>query len=188
MKTCDVCGKRLGFVKFRYRDGLICKGCYETASRSCTETVRGLVLPEIKARCCGSGEQEVFEDFEITGRIGNFILMDDRRHKICIVNNRIQAKSYKKPEIVSLDQIRYCQIRCGSALSWEELSRGEKTGEGCVTSLGLELVLDTGESPLCIWILSSPVRIQSFAFRKSMDFMQLIVGYLQSNEVECRVA
>ena len=188
MRTCDVCGDRLGMVKFRYRDGFICKDCYERASRACTETVRGMGLSEVKERCQEAGDQAVMEDFEMTGRIGNFILIDSNRNKLCIVHNRIRTKEYKKPEIVSLDQIRYCKICCASSLSWEELRSEEKPKEGCVAFLGLELIMDSGEKSRYIQVLSSPVRTKSYAFRKSMGFMQQIVGYLQSNNVECRAA
>ena len=174
--------------RFRYRDGFICKDCYERASRTCTETVRWMGLAEIKKRCIAEKEQTVMEDFEMTGRIGNFILIDSNRNKLCIVHNRIRAKEYKKPEVVSLDRIRYCKICCASSLSWEELRSEEKPKEGCVASLGLELIMDSGEKSLYIQVLSSPVRIKSYAFRKSMGFMQQIVGYLQSNNVECRAA
>ena len=186
MKTCDVCGGSLGLIKFRYQNGFICKDCYESASRGYTETVRDFGLSEIKERCSEGERLNVFEDFEMTGRIGNFILIDANRKRICIVNNRIQTKKYKKPEIVSLDQIQYGRICCGSSLPWEELRNENKPKEGFVTFLGLELIMASGENPRYIQILSSPVRARSFAFRKSMNFMCQIVGYLESNYVDCR--
>jgi len=185
VKACGVCNHSLGVVRFKYKDGFVCQNCYRAASRTYTETIRHLDLNELKARCNRNGEQSDFDDFEITDRIGNYILIDGKRKKVCVVNNRLQVKGYRKPEIISLTDIRYCRISCGSSFTWEELQNDEKQKDGHVTSLSLEFILNSSTDSQHIQILSSPIRIKSFAFRKSLDFMKLIVDYLQSNGVEC---
>lgn len=185
MKACGACNRSLGLLRFRYRDGFVCKDCYKAASRTYTETIRQLDSAELRARCNRKNGQSDFDDFEITDRIGNFILIDGNRKKICIVNNRLQVKGYKKPEIISLADIRYCRVSCGSSFTWEELQKAEKMKGGHVTSLNLELFLNSSTDSQHIQVLSSPIRVKSFAFCKSLDFMKLIVEYLESNGVEC---
>lgn len=186
MKTCDVCNSNLGLIRFRYRDGSVCKYCYEKASRNCRETVRQMDLAELKARCGHGDTLQDFDDFDITDRIGNYMLIDKKRKKICIVNNRLQVKEYKKPQVIELDDIRYYRICCNSSRSWEELCHAKKQQRGYAASLGLELFLNSTPHPQQIRILSSTVRLKSFAFRKSVEFMQLIMGYLETNGIECR--
>lgn len=186
MKTCDVCKSKLGVLKFRHRDGFLCSKCYEVTSRGCTEIIRQLSLPEIKERWDLREPSLDFEEFEITGRIGNYILMDDKRGKICIINNRFHGKEYKRPEVISLKDIRYCKVSFCSSLSWEEMQKAAAGSRGYASSLGLDLHLNSGTAVYHIRILSSPVRVKSFAFRKSLGFLQRIIGYLESNHVECR--
>lgn len=186
MKTCDVCNHNLGLLRFRYKDGIICKKCYEKASKNCTEPVRQLNFGEIKKRCMAEGTEPDFGEFEITNRIGNYILIDKNRKKICIVNNRLQVNGHQLPEIVALKDMQYCRVCCDSSQSWEELQNAGKRLSGYVTFLRLELYMSSNPEPKNIKILSSPVRIKSFAFRKSMGVMQRIVEYLESNDVVCR--
>lgn len=185
MKICGVCDRNLGLLRFKYRDGFVCKDCYKIASRTYTETIRQLDAAELKARCNRKEEQPEENDFEITGRIGNYILIDDKGKRICIVNNRLQVKGYRKPAIIPLADIRYCRISCGSSFTWEELKNAEKLESSHLASLNLELFLNSSSDSQHIRILSSSVRVKSFAFRKSLGFMKLIVEYLQLNGVEC---
>ena len=81
MKTCDICDAPLGmFKKFRYAEGYICKACYEKASNHFTETIAKKSYGEIRKLCEKQGG--LTEDFEITGRIGNYILFDEKNRKI----------------------------------------------------------------------------------------------------------
>lgn len=81
MRTCDVCQKTLGvFNKFRYADGYICKECYKKASNHFAETIVKKNLSEIKA-LCEKYEETQTDEFKITGKIGNFLLIDELEHK-----------------------------------------------------------------------------------------------------------
>ena len=98
MKTCDICDAPLGmFKKFRYAEGYICKACYEKASNHFTETIAKKSYGEIRKLCEKQGG--LTEDFEITGRIGNYILFDEKNRKICLLNNRINQKQVSEPEL-----------------------------------------------------------------------------------------
>lgn len=92
MRTCDVCQKTLGvFNKFRYTDGYICKECYKKASNHFAETIVKKNLSEIKA-LCEKYEETQTDEFKITGKIGNFLLIDEENQKICLPNNRMVKK------------------------------------------------------------------------------------------------
>ncbi len=81
MRTCDVCQKTLGvFNKFRYADGYICKECYKKASNHFAETIVKKNLSEIKA-LCEKYEETQTDEFKITGKIGNFLLIDEENQK-----------------------------------------------------------------------------------------------------------
>ena len=109
MRTCDICDAPLGmFKKFRYAEGYICKECYEKASNYFTETIAKKSYGEIRELC--ERKSELSEDFEITGRIGNYILMDEKNRKVCLLNNRINQKQVSEPEFYSLDWISRCRI------------------------------------------------------------------------------
>ena len=186
MRTCDVCGQKLVLFRFQYEEGFICRDCYEKASKNCTETIRHLDVNEIKKRCTREDSTPDFDEFEITGRIGNYVLIDGKHRKLCIVNNRLQVRGRRTPEILALDDIRCCCISCDSCHKWEEFQDDKKQKDGYARAMNMELYMDSLQEPKCIKILSSPVRTKSFAFRKSMDFMQRIAAYLKDNGVECR--
>lgn len=173
MKSCDVCGSKLGLMKFRYASGDICKSCYETASRSFTETIRELTLVEIKNRC--SSKQEYVtrtEDFEITKRIGNYILIDEVNKKFCVLNNEYRAKEYCLPKFCPLSDVKCCKVSC--------IPEGD-----VVASLGIELFLYSQTETQKITFFSSPIRRKSYAFRQTNAFFEAVVSYFESNGVAC---
>ena len=100
MRTCDVCQKTLGvFNKFRYADGYICKECYKKASNHFAETIVKKNLSEIKA-LCEKYEETQTDEFKITGKVGNFLLIDKENQKICLPNNRMVKKEAVLPEFL----------------------------------------------------------------------------------------
>ena len=110
MKTCDVCQKPLGvFNKFRYADGYICKECYKKASNHFAETIVKKNLSEIK-ELCERYEATQTDEFQITGKIGNFLLIDEIHQKICLPNNRMVKKEAALPEFYAIEDIEQCRI------------------------------------------------------------------------------
>lgn len=178
MKTCDICHASLGmFKKFRYSDGFICKDCYEKASNHFTETITNKRFGEIRKLC--ESKRELTEDFEITGRIGNYILFDEKNGKICLLNNRINEKQVKEPEFYTLDDIRGCMVETEPALPLEELEEKiKKKDAGTVNYMKVTISLQGGrqrEIPL----ISNPVRIKSFAMKQSFSFAKRITQEIQ---------
>lgn len=175
MKTCDVCQKPLGvFNKFRYADGYICKECYKKASNHFAETIVKKNLSEIK-ELCERYEATQTDEFQITGKIGNFLLIDEIHQKICLPNNRMVKKEAALPEFYAIENIEQCRIEVDPKQSIEALEhKAERREDGTVNYLKVKLWI-TGNKKLAeISLISNPVRIKSYAFRQSLQFARKI--------------
>lgn len=171
MKTCDVCGASLGFMnKFRYETGYICKSCYEKASNHCTETITHKSFAEIKKACKFTDTKHLDTNFEITGRIGNYLLFDEKNHKICITNNRSLHQDATSPEFYSLDDISKCSITFVPSMTIKELNEQiNQQTDTIIKKLCISIQLkNKTNKEICL--LQSPVRIKSYAFKKSFSF------------------
>ena len=175
MRTCDVCQKTLGvFNKFRYADGYICKECYKKASNHFAETIVKKNLSEIK-ELCERYEATQTDEFQITGKIGNFLLIDEIHQKICLPNNRMVKKEAALPEFYAIEDIEQCRIEVDPKQSIEALEhKAERREDGTVNYLKVKLWI-TGNKKLAeISLISNPVRIKSYAFRQSLQFARKI--------------
>lgn len=175
MKTCDVCQKPLGvFNKFRYADGYICKECYKKASNHFAETIVKKNLSEIK-ELCERYEATQTDEFQITGKIGNFLLIDEIHQKICLPKNRMVKKEAALPEFYAIEDIEQCRIEVDPKQSIEALEhKAERREDGTVNYLKVKLWI-TGNKKLAeISLISNPVRIKSYAFRQSLQFARKI--------------
>lgn len=173
MKTCDICSASLGMLKkFRYADGFICKDCYEKASNHFTETIAKKSYSEIKELC--ERKSELAEDFEITGRIGNYILFDEKNRKVCLLNNRINQKQVSEPEFYALDEISECRLDYSPAMSLDELEHKIKTKDAGIIKYLKVSVKFQDDSQKEISLISNPVRIKSFAMKQSFAFAKRI--------------
>lgn len=175
IKTCDVCQKPLGvFNKFRYADGYICKECYKKASNHFAETIVKKNLSEIK-ELCERYEATQTDEFQITGKIGNFLLIDEIHQKICLPNNRMVKKEAALPEFYAIEDIEQCRIEVDPKQSIEALEhKAERREDGTVNYLKVKLWI-TGNKKLAeISLISNPVRIKSYAFRQSLQFARKI--------------
>lgn len=186
MKTCDVCQKPLGvFNKFRYADGYICKECYKKASNHFAETIVKKNLSDIK-ELCERYEATQTDEFQITGKIGNFLLIDEIHQKICLPNNRMVKKEAALPEFYAIEDIEQCRIEVDPKQSIEALEhKAERREDGTVNYLKVKLWI-TGNKKLAeISLISNPVRIKSYAFRQSLQFARKIeqeINHLTSYE------
>lgn len=181
VKTCDVCGQELGlFKKFRYADGYICKACYAKASRQFTETIRNKSLLEIKALCYAKRDEESFENFKVTGKIGNYLLVDEKNYRLCLMNNRMTNRKVTDPEFYDVADIESCSIKYQPVMAFEELEQKvkEQRSEETISFLKVELILNNGKKKE-ISLLEKPVRIKSFAFRQSFYFAKRINDEVQ---------
>lgn len=184
MKTCDICHEPIGmFNKFRYTDGYICKKCYKKASRNYTETIAAKTLDELKELCSQKGEVE--EDFEVTGRIGNYLLVDERNQKICILNNRMTAGQVSDPEFYDVGEVEECRLVCQPVMKLEELEeKVKRRAEGNMNTLKVAVRLKNGKKKEIV-LISKPVRIKSYAFRQSFHFANRIADEIHRLMDEC---
>jgi hypothetical protein len=175
MGTCDVCNGKLGvFNKFKYAQGYICKECYKKASRQFTETITQKSFAEIKELC--DNNYEIREDFEVTGRIGNYLLVDEKNHKICILNNRLTKGQVSKPEIYRLEDISECLVVSDPSMSMEELEQKVlEKDEGVVKTLKILFYIKGQAKPVDITFINNDVRMKSYAFRQSFAFVKRIM-------------
>lgn len=174
MKICDVCQTPLGMLKkFKYADGYICKECYKKASRNFTEAITQKKLSEIKKLC--HSEKGIDEKFEITGRIGNYLLVDEKNNKICILNNHMTARKVSTPDFYDIKNIIGCEIICHPTLTVEELEgKVEGKEDEIIDSLKLSISMKNKKKPVEIIMISNPVRTKSYVFRQVFHFAKRI--------------
>lgn len=175
MQTCDICHGKLGFMnKFRYAEGCICKQCYKKASRQFTETITDKSYAQIRALC--SGESKITEDFEVTGRIGNYLLVDERNRMICVLNNRMVKQQVSAPDFYHVEDIRTCEILCEPQISPEEIEKKLlQKEEGMIKALRVKISFKDARVPAEISFFEGAVRMKSFAFRQSFGFARRIM-------------
>lgn len=92
-------------------------------------------LSEIKA-LCEKYEETQTDEFKITGKIGNFLLIDEENQKICLPNNRMVKKEVALPEFYAIEDIEQCKIEVDPKQPIDELEhKAEKRQDGTVNYL-----------------------------------------------------
>lgn len=170
-KTCDQCGKNLGLIKFRYSDGHICKDCYKAASRNFTETVREKSLEDISSIIDNSMRVSLDEDFQVSAKIGNFILIDKKRGKFSIVSRK---NDFDISRIYRFDDVKHHEIITIPKLSAEELKLPTGNSDKVIKSLSVKLAFNSDGKKEEIVVASTPMRLNSRAFKMSLDFANRI--------------
>lgn len=176
MGTCDVCGTKLGIMgRFRYAEGYICKECYQKVSLQFTQTITKKSWIEIQELCQNYSNIQQDQDFEITGRVGNYILFDEKNQKICILNNCITKKQVSSPDFYEIKDIESCEICSVPKFTKESLEEKIQQKEKTVIqSLKVCIKLRQKKKPVDITLISSRARIKSYAFRQSYRFAKRI--------------
>ncbi|BDR57719.1 DUF4428 domain-containing protein [Xylocopilactobacillus apicola] len=106
-QDCVICGQPLGFMKFKCRDGAVCKKCYRIVSQEYTQTIVDRDTSDLLA---------IFEkyksqpDFDITRRINQYLLFDDPHQLICLPNNRKYSDAKLPPEFFSYRSLKSCSL------------------------------------------------------------------------------
>ena len=175
-RTCDVCGSELGlFRSFRYADGAICRFCYEKASRHYTETIRTKSLAEVKRLCETKQDVEAYYNFHVTGKIGNYMLIDEKNRKLCLLGNRMTGSPVEEPRFLDLEKVTGCRIIWEPQIPPEEMEQlvKEQRSEQTVSRMEVEFMLDDNAAER-IRLITKPVRIRSYAFRQSYRFANRI--------------
>lgn len=175
MKSCGICGDLVGFMnKFKCKDGYVCKSCYKKASHYYSATITHKTLSEVQQMCEENGALHNVDDFEINGRIGNYILFDEKHMKICIANNRMTKQKTKNPEIYLIKDIAKCQMISERTYTSKQLQAMiEKKDETTINALIITLTFHDKTNKE-IMLINSPVRVKSYAFQKTFTFAMRI--------------
>lgn len=180
--TCDICGGKTGFMNtFRCQDGTICKNCYRIVSNNYTSTITKLTLLELKKNYIKNAPPvDMGENgFQVTKKIGTFLLLDKKNRKFCLLSNHNLTKEFARPEIYLYDDLESYKLVSEPKFSVAELHglSENKDRTAVVQKLAIRLQLNrTGIRD--IMVIPSPVRISSFAFRKSYKAVNEIMQAL----------
>lgn len=119
---CELCGKTIGFKAFRCTDGKICKNCYEIVSNHFTDTITKATLTELKERYEeNSRPLDLGEDgFQISYKVGTFLLLDEKNKKFCVLSNRAVTGNYARPEIFSYEALEGYEFIVSPGMTMEE--------------------------------------------------------------------
>lgn len=169
MKTCDICAAKLGLRKFAYKSGYVCNDCYKFASHNYTETIRQKSHEEIKLLCkYKSFDDKQASSFETSRKIGNYLLLDDKRGKICVLNNRLQNPD-GKPEFFSIEDISTIDFYSNPPYDINQLQNFvTEKNENVINQLSV--IIHFGSNRREITFLKNPVRTNSFAFKRIFSF------------------
>lgn len=176
MKSCSICDTSLGFTKFKFEEGYLCKDCYEKASRHFTQTIRHKSLGEIEVLCSGERTVSLDEEFEVNRRVANYILFDDAHKKICIPHNRAVARDFKQPEIYDYHEIAAVSFLTQPQLTKDELLEIEKKQTKMVMGyLAVKIDFKGKKKPCTINLFTTPVRTTSYAYKRAFTFAKNIL-------------
>lgn len=181
MATCDLCGEKLGLVRFRYRDGFICKRCYALASGSFTSTVRNLSREELEEMYERRKRQlETDGEFLATKKVGDLVQLDERNGKVCLPHNRRMTGDLASPEFILFRDVRSCGIETVPPMDEGELAEFSSRGDESATITSMLLWIRTADEKGLyeVPILSTPVRATSFAFQQSYGMAVRALGLL----------
>jgi len=167
MKTCDQCGKNLGLIKFRYSTGHICKDCYKAASRNFTETVREKSLEDISSIIEDTTTGSLDEDFQVSAKIGNFLLIDKKREKFHIIDRKVDSV---KSRTYRFSNVKHHEIITVPKLSSEELENPTDNTNKIIRSMSVKLTFNSAVTRDEIIVVSTPMRLNSRAFKMSYGF------------------
>lgn len=181
-KSCDICGKKIGFKAFHCLDGKLCKECYQLVSNQFTSTITGKTLAELKqlyernAAPTALGE----DGFSVTRKVGTFLLLDEEHKKFALPSNRSITKQYTRMEVFPWSSLKSYSLVSNPKLSAQrlgELPRDTKNA-AVVNSLLVRLCFTDGTSA-DIPVIPTPVRSSSFAWRQGYTVALELTGVLE---------
>ncbi|SEO78112.1 DUF4428 domain-containing protein [Propionispora vibrioides] len=167
--TCAICNKSVFLGRFKFIGGYVCKACYAIVSRHFTETIvqkEYADLLEIYNQY--KKNQLCIDEFEITKKIENIVLFDEKHKLICLPNHRMFTSGNRLPEIFKYTQIKKCEIR------------EKQAQDNWIEKLHVDIFLQDNEQPrVSIVLLAKAVRKSSFAYVKALELSKRIVSELE---------
>ncbi|MEQ7033473.1 hypothetical protein ABQE22_13055 [Enterococcus durans] len=163
MKKCLFCAAPLKLMKFKCKDGYICKNCYEIVSLNFSQTVKNKGKEELKQIYEKHSFPQKETEFEITRTINQLVLFDEKNALLCLPNHLKYCKEKLKPEIFSFSSINNCQVERKQTLV-KEKKKEQFFGT-------IKIIIRTNQvekSMKEIWLIPNPIQVNSLAY-KTMD-------------------
>lgn len=180
-RICDICGGKIGFKAFHCQDGAICKHCYQIVSNQFTTTITKSTLAELKKTYIKNAQPLDMGEggFQITRKVGSFLLLDETHRKFCLPSNRAITGQYAKPEIFRYEDLNSYKLLSDPKLPPEQLAvlAVDKHNKAVVKKLVVRLRL-TNIGVRDLVILPTPVRTSSFAFRRGYKAAEEVMASL----------
>lgn len=182
---CSICEWDLRFIKMKFNGGYVCKKCYSTVSRNFTETITKKNYDDLM-NIYNSHKDNNYDigEFQITRKIADLILFDDNHKLICLPNNRRISHKDLNPEILSYKEIVNCELKLDNKTFNDDSLLINKINDDknkTINNLEVKIVFkNSNPSFRSINIISTPVRISSFAYKKSFEFAKSIVNELNT--------
>lgn len=183
--VCDICGRKLGFRRFRCQDGVICKECYAVVSNYFTDTIIGKSIDDLRKKYeTNKTPINMGEDgFQTTQKVGTFLLLDEERRKFCLPGNPTVGGKYSRPQIYDYDELLRYEFITRPEFSDRDLEvmkydrRNGKTVESILVRLQLKR-----EGTRDIAVLTAPVKSSGYAFRKAYSMARKLTMALDEIE------
>ncbi|TDW25517.1 hypothetical protein EDD63_10444 [Breznakia blatticola] len=173
--TCEFCREQLKFRKFRFKDGYACKKCYAILTNQFKTTIRNRSKTELYSIYASNKNQsyDPFKEFNVTKKIGNYILIDEDKQRFCVPNNINVVKSSEKPELYDINHCHSFSIETKPKSNLFELEKQMKEKSSKIIN-EIAVIFEFENQLRKIIILNNSVRISSFAFKKTFDFAKKI--------------
>ncbi|MEO1769574.1 DUF4428 domain-containing protein [Candidatus Enterococcus ferrettii] len=178
MKECLICKTSLRFIKFKCADGYVCKNCYEKASQNFSQTIKNRTKEELLKQFDTAIEVKEEAAFEISRKINQLLLFDDKNQQFCLPNHKKYTKEDLKPEIYPFSAIINCQMMEEQI---EKVVKKKKQTLGCIKVV---LTLDQGEKVTrAIWLIPNFINTTSMPYQTMKSLAENVVNEInQSRE------
>lgn len=179
MKECLLCNTAVRLVKFKCADGYVCKDCYEKVSLKFTQTIKTKTKEELLQQLKAPVEVAEAAAFEISRKINQLILFDDKHQQLCLPNHKKYTKEALKPEIYPFSAVADCQLVEEQS---QQLVKKKKQMLGCIKVV---LTVDQEERiTRDIWLIPNLINVDSMPYKTMKSLAENIVSEVnQSKEV-----
>lgn len=175
MKSCLLCDTKVKFIKFKCKDGYLCKACYEKVSLNFQQTVKTRSKAELLTILEKEKSNTFPNDFEISRKINHFVLFDDLRKQICLPNHRKHVKVKSQPEFFAYKDIKACSVEEKSYL---QTKKGEQKQLGTIKVI---IQLQQSKHPIReIWLIPKPIKVDSSSYLTMKSLAKKIANQLES--------
>ncbi|GCF95285.1 hypothetical protein NRIC_31760 [Enterococcus florum] len=182
MKECLLCDRPLKLIKFKSAEGYVCKQCYEKVSLNFTQTIKNQTKAELLSTLENTEEANDSVSFEITRKINQYILFDDKHQQLCLPNHKKYTKDELKPEVYPFSAIVNCQI---DEEQVEKVVKKKKQALGCIK---VTLVLqEEDQISRDIWLIPNLISTSSMPYKTMRSLAQNIVQEVERSKQEVAV-